>query len=150
MTSWSGMGIASSKPKINILAYFAPAMLVRDPISVRLSRHHPAWKTRPAHLVQGLAIVWTLRLAHPQSLSIWCQVSSGIKSFSRQYIYIGLGHAFNSVPASRSLTGQAKLKGSTMRLRSLPRLALRLKVLPPMTGVDPEPKLQGPPAVTRD
>lgn len=37
-----------------------------------------------------------------------------------------------------------------MRLRSLPRLALRLKVLPPMTGVDPEPKLQGPPAVTRD
>ena len=37
-----------------------------------------------------------------------------------------------------------------MRLRPLPRLALRSKVLPPMTGVDPEPKLHGPPAVTRD
>lgn len=49
-----------------------------------------------------------------------------------------------------SLTGQAKLKGRMIRLRSLPRLVLRLKVLPPITGVDPEPKLQGPPAVTRD
>lgn len=36
-----------------------------------------------------------------------------------------------------------------MRLRPL-RDWLRSKVLPPMTGVDPEPELHGPPAVTRD
>jgi len=48
------------------------------------------------------------------------------------------------------LTGQAKLKGITIRFFSLFRLYFKLKVFPPMTGVDLDPKLQGPPAVTRD
>lgn len=52
--------------------------------------------------------------------------------------------------ASRALTGQAKLKGITIRFFSLFRLYFKLKVFPPMTGVDLDPKLQGPPAVTRD
>lgn len=48
------------------------------------------------------------------------------------------------------LTGQAKLKGRTIRFLSLVRVYFKWKVFPPSTGVEPAPKLQGPPAETRD
>lgn len=48
------------------------------------------------------------------------------------------------------LTGQAKLNGSTMRALSFSARFLGETTFPPITGVDPLPKLQGPPGVTLD
>lgn len=51
---------------------------------------------------------------------------------------------------SIQLTGQAKLKGKTIRDLSFLTELLKEKVFPPRTGVDPIPKLQGPAAETLD
>lgn len=51
---------------------------------------------------------------------------------------------------SLQLTGQAKLKGKTIRDLSFLTELLKENVFPPRTGVDPIPKLQGPAAETLD
>ena len=51
---------------------------------------------------------------------------------------------------AHKLTGQAKLKGKTIRDLSFLTELLKEKVFPPRTGVDPVPKLQGPAAETLD
>lgn len=50
----------------------------------------------------------------------------------------------------KKLTGQAKLKDSTMRALSFSARLLADTTFPPITGVDPLPKLHGPPGVTLD
>lgn len=52
--------------------------------------------------------------------------------------------------AETQLTGQAKLKGRTMRALSFSARFLDDTTFPPITGVDPLPKLHGPPGVTLD
>lgn len=48
------------------------------------------------------------------------------------------------------LTGHAKLKGNTILDFSFLIVFFKENVFPPMTGVDPVPKLQGPAVTTLD
>lgn len=100
MTSWSGVGIASSKHKISILAYFSPSNALQRPHFGALSRHHPEWKTRPAHLgSRSSYIVWTLRLATPKASQLSAKFQVVLNPSQGN---IGLGPAFE--PVRESLT----------------------------------------------
>lgn len=85
------MGTASSKHKISILGHFLP---LQRPHFRALSRHHPEWKTRPAHLFQALAVVWTLRLAIPKASQLSAKFQVALNPSQGN---IRLGPAFDSV-----------------------------------------------------
>lgn len=89
-------------------------------------------------------------LLPPQSWSL-CPCARRSSSARHGYGHVKQDRPTEAEPEQgHALTGQAKLKGITIRFFSLFRLYFKLKVFPPMTGVDLDPKLQGPPAVTRD